>query len=92
LTSVKAGERKGLHYRRMARFHFDVSRDGEPWSEDDLGVELDSPEAALREAVALAHSLLRDRPTPELAVQVRDGDPVPLLTVRVSTLVEGRVS
>ena len=88
---MNAGGGGGIwHYARMPRYHFDVSRDGEPWSDDDEGTELAGPQDARREAVHLAHALAKARPASELSIRVRNGDPTPLLTVRVATSVEGR--
>jgi hypothetical protein len=77
------------HCRWMARFHFDLSRDGEPWSLDEEGLELPSRDEAQREAVALAFALAGDRPPRrELSVRVRGGDARPLATVRLAAEIE----
>jgi hypothetical protein len=69
----------------MARFHFDIRSDGEPWSEDEDGVELSCPEEAGHKAVSLAFALGVERPPhKELVVRIRDGDAEPLAQVRVS--------
>ena len=74
----------------MAVYHFDVQSDGGPWSDDDTGTELPGPDLARDEAVRLAYCLARENPAPELSIRVRNGQPTPLLTVRVSTSIKMR--
>jgi hypothetical protein len=71
----------------MTLYHFDVSQNGGPWEEDDDGTKLSSADEARREAVALAHMLAKDGRATDLTIRVRNGNPTPLLTVRVSTSV-----
>ena len=73
------------------RFWFDVRYDDDAWSEDDEGTELRDPEEARRSALDLALSLAKaDAPIHELTVRVRDGEPAPVLLVRLLTEVETR--
>ena len=72
----------------MTLYHFDVSQNGGAWEEDDDGTVLSGPDEARREAVALAHVLAKDGR--DLSIRVRNGEPTPLLTVRVSTSVATR--
>jgi len=66
------------------RFWFAVRYDDDAWSEDDEGTELPDLEEARRSALDLALSLAKaDAPTHELTVRVRDGDPAPVLLVRL---------
>ena len=75
----------------MSLYHFDVRYDGGAWEEDDVGVELADREEARQQALVLAFSLAKERPpVEEIAVRVRDGEPEPVLVVRVSTAVEQR--
>jgi hypothetical protein len=80
---TKPGERA---FRRMPRYFFDLRYDEQPWSEDDQGDELDSPEAAHVEAVALAAELAKDRLRKhrQIAVRVRNDESEPLLFLTVS--------
>ena len=74
----------------MTMYHFDVSQNGRAWEPDDDGTELTGADEARREAVALAHMLARNGRATEVAIRVRNGRAVPLLTVRVSTAVTMR--
>ena len=70
----------------MPRYHFDLRYDDEPWSEDPDGIDLDGPEQARLEALALAGDIAREQ-VPQhwrMSVRVRDGQPEPLLIVDLS--------
>ena len=78
----------------MPLYHFDVSYDGQ-LSPDQDGTELGNVETAREEAIALVPELLKSRlprlgSAGDLLVQVRDGQPDPLFTVRVSVALEDR--
>jgi hypothetical protein len=75
----------------MARYHFDISRDGADWSDDDEGTDIPATELARDAAVELALEMAKvpQRPS-EIAVRVRDGEPEPVLIVRVSVEVQTR--
>jgi hypothetical protein len=77
----------------MARFHFDVRHDDEPWQPDEDGIELANADEAGSEALALAFALGRDRqPARALVVQVRDQEPDLALCVRVKVQRWSRVN
>jgi hypothetical protein len=78
----------------MPRFHFDV-REEDRIIPDEVGVELESLEAAEREAIRRVtgigyQSLSKDRPS-EIEVQVKDHEGFLLLTVTVSVVVRRTV-
>jgi hypothetical protein len=69
----------------MPQFRFDVRRDDGAWSDDDEGTELPSPEQAGREAMSLAYALaLGQPPARYISIRVRNDEPEPLLTIRIS--------
>jgi len=75
----------------MTLYHFDISHDGAVWSDDDSGTELPNDDEARDEAIDLAHSLAKARPSAsQTAVRVRNGKPEPLVIVTVSTEVQNR--
>jgi hypothetical protein len=75
----------------MPQFRFDVRRDDGAWSDDDEGTELPSAEEAGREAMSLGYALaLGDPPARYIAIRVRNGEPEPLLTIRISAEVVKR--
>lgn len=54
--------------------------------DDHEGTELASPEEAGREAIHLAYALALGKPPCRyISIRVRNGDPEPVLTVRVSS-------
>jgi hypothetical protein len=70
----------------MTLFWFDVCRDDGAWSADDGGTDLPSPEEAGKAALDLAYSLAKAHPPARyISIRVRNHDPEPLLTVRLST-------
>jgi hypothetical protein len=78
----------------MPRFHFDV-REKDRVTLDEVGVELESVEAAEREAIrkvtGIGHdSLSKDRAS-EIEAQVKDNKGFLLLTVTVSVVVRRTV-
>jgi kynurenine formamidase len=78
----------------MPRFHFDV-REKDRVTPDEVGVELESVEAAEREAIrkvtGIGHdSLSKDRAS-EIEAQVKDNKGFLLLTVTVSVVVRRTV-
>ena len=74
----------------MPRFYFDVS-EGDSFSCDDEGHQLESVNAAEYEAIRAAAEIgryrLPKRLSPELCVRVRDAHGQPVLTVAVSMMV-----
>ncbi|MEE1609708.1 DUF6894 family protein [Microvirga sp. CF3016] len=78
----------------MPQFYFDV-REGARFTPDEEGLELDSLDAAEREAAVAAAEIGRDRlpkgDSREIAIEVRDEHRQWVLTVRVSLEVD-RVS
>lgn len=75
----------------MTLYHFDVSQDGGPWSDDDSGTDLPNDDDARDEAIDLAHCLAR-APAWKIAVRVRNSKPEPLVIVVVSTEVQNRAA
>jgi hypothetical protein len=78
----------------MPRFHFDV-REEDRVTPDEVGVELESVEAAEREAIRRVtgigyQSLSKDRAS-EIEMQVKDHEGFLLLTVTVSVVVRRTV-
>jgi hypothetical protein len=78
----------------MPRFYFDV-REEDGVTSDEVGVELESLEAAEREAIRMVigighESLSKDRPS-EIEVQVKDKEGFLLLTVTISVVVRRTV-
>ena len=70
----------------MPHFWFDVRRDDGDWSEDHEGTDLSSAEDAGREGISLAYALAKGTPPARyISVRVRNDQPEPLLTVRLST-------
>jgi hypothetical protein len=78
----------------MPRFHFDV-REEDRIIPDEVGVELESVEAAEREAIlrvtGIGHDRLSKDRTSEIEVQVKDNEGFLLLTVTVSMVVRRTV-
>jgi hypothetical protein len=76
----------------MPRYHFDVKYDDRPISLDEEGLELSSSEEALHEAFDLVPTLAKDHLVGcrSLTILVRDGEPQPVVTLRVSMVVEER--
>jgi hypothetical protein len=75
----------------MSLYHFDVRYDGRAWEDDDVGCECADGEEARTQALGLAFSLAKEHPpATEIAIRVRDGEPEPILMVRVSTEIEHR--
>jgi hypothetical protein len=77
----------------MPRFYFDVREDRV--TPDEVGVELESLEAAEREAIRMVigighESLSKDRPS-EIEVQVKDKEGFLLLTATISVVVRRTV-
>ena len=74
----------------MPRFYFDVW-DGDSFSCDDEGLQLESLKAAEDEAIRAMVQIGRDRLprrlSPELCMRVRDAHGQPVLTVAVSMTV-----
>jgi hypothetical protein len=74
----------------LPRFYFDVL-DGDSFSCDDEGLQLESLNVAEDEAILTAVQIGRDclpkRLSPELCVRVRDEHGQPVLTVAVSMMV-----
>jgi len=69
----------------MPQFWFDVCRDDGEWSDDEQGTDIPSAEEAGREAMSLAYALaLGQPPARYISIRVRNDQPEPLLTVRVS--------
>jgi hypothetical protein len=78
----------------MPRFYFDV-REEDGVTSDVVGVELESLEAAEREAIRMVtgigyESLSKDRSS-EIEVQVKDNEGFLLLTVTISVVVRRTV-
>ena len=78
----------------MPRFYFDV-REEDGVTSDEVGVELESLEAAEREAIRMVtgighESLSKDRSS-EIEVQVKDNEGFLLLTVTISVVVRRTV-
>jgi hypothetical protein len=78
----------------MPRFYFDV-REEDGVTSDEVGVELESVEAAEREAIRMVtgighESLSKDRSS-EIEVQVKDNEGFLLLTVTISVVVRRTV-
>jgi hypothetical protein len=78
----------------MPRFYFDV-REEDRVTPDEVGVELESLEAAEREAIRMVtgighESLSKDRSS-EIEVQVKDKEGFLLLTVTISLVVRQTV-
>lgn len=76
----------------MPRFFFDF-RDGEAFSDDDTGVELDGEVAARREAVRALAEIAREAPPHgtgrrQVALHVRDGEGRPVLVATLTFAVE----
>ena len=74
----------------MPRFYFDVL-DGDSFTRDDTGFQLESLDVAEYEAIRAAAEIGRDslpkRRSPELCVRVRDEHDHPVLSVAVSMTV-----
>jgi Domain of unknown function (DUF6894) len=76
----------------MAQFWCDVCRDDGEWSDDEQGTDIASAEEAGREAMSLAYALALGQPPARcISIRVRNHQPEPLLTVRVSADVLKRV-
>ncbi|HEX2555729.1 MAG TPA: hypothetical protein VHL98_18675 [Microvirga sp.] len=77
----------------MPLFHFDVRYDGEPWSDDQIGMDLAGPEEARPAALELLAELAKDKlgKYDFLAVRIRDGQPEPVLTLNLSLRAEERL-
>jgi hypothetical protein len=78
----------------MPHFYFDV-REEDGATPDEVGVELESVEAAEREAIRMVtgighESLSKDRSS-EIEVQVKDNEGFLLLTVTISVVVRRTV-
>jgi hypothetical protein len=78
----------------MPRFYFDV-REEDGVTSDEVGVELESLEAAERAAIRMVtgighESLSKDRSS-EIEVQVKDNEGFLLLTVTISVVVRRTV-
>ena len=78
----------------MPRFYFDV-REEDRVTPDEVGVELESLEAAEREAIRMVtgighESLSKDRSS-EIEMQVKDKEGFLLLTVTISVVVRRTV-
>ena len=78
----------------MPRFYFDV-REEDGVTSDEVGVELESVEAAEREAIRMVtgighESLSKDRSS-EIEMQVKDKEGFLLLTVTISVVVRRTV-
>ncbi len=75
----------------MPRYYFDI-HDGERFTTDETGVELDAPEAAREEAVsALVQSAREGMPQDdrrEVVIQVRDESNTRVLVAKLSMTIE----
>lgn len=76
----------------MARFHFDVRYNQEPWSNDPDGIDLNDAAEARSQAFALAEGIAREHVagSHEIVVRVRDSESEPLLTLRASVTIQDR--
>ncbi|MBD2748793.1 hypothetical protein IC232_19050 [Microvirga sp. BT688] len=74
----------------MRRFYFDVL-DGDSFTRDDEGLELEDLNAAevmaIQAASEIGHESLPKRRSPEICVRVRDEQGEPVLSVAVSMTV-----
>jgi hypothetical protein len=75
----------------MSRFYFDV-HDGETWTRDSTGVELESSHAAQQEAVrtlpAVAKDALPDGTQRDFVIEVRDEAKRLILRAKLALTVE----
>ena len=76
----------------MPVFHFDVRYDDEEWSDDPDGLELNGIDEARIEALDLARGLAKEHilGCREIAIRVRDGQPEPVIIVRLSMTAQER--
>jgi hypothetical protein len=76
----------------MPRYHFDVKYDAQDWSADVDGLELRDIDEARDQAFGLTRGLAKDHIVccGEIAVRVRDDQPQPVVTLRLSMSVEDR--
>ena len=76
----------------MPLYHFDVQFDDRPVSVDEDGLELSGSEEALHQAYDLVPGLAKDHLVAcrTLTIRVRDGQPEPVATLRLSMSVEER--
>jgi hypothetical protein len=74
-------------------YHFDLSVNVQPWSNDETGIELADFKQARRQALMLAAEVTKEsiQDLHEVCVRVQDGSPVPLIVVRVAVTVESRL-
>jgi hypothetical protein len=76
----------------MPHFWFDVCRDDGEWSRDEEGTDLPNAEEAGQEGINLAYALAKGHPPARyISVRVRNDQPEPLLSIRLSADVLRRV-
>lgn len=76
----------------MPLFQFDVSFNNRDWSEDYAGYELKDAKEARSEAFDLMLGVMQERllSFTQISVRVRDGEPEPVSTLRLSLQIKNR--